>query len=477
MNTRSIRFRLGAWYAGLLALLLVLFGAFIYLTLERFLENSLRDTLSKEAKTIAEALLSKVAQTGDAFVANEIEEHFAPRTTSHFLRVTRGDGSVLYQSGTPDDGSFDPIKVGAPELELSTSWADDEMPNGRKLFVHTLTYTDPGGMRYAIQTGASDIQIRLVLRGLLVSLGIVLPLLVAAAIGGGYLFTRTALKPLDQIATIAERISSRNLNERMPAVGTGDELEKLAASLNRMMERLEDSFHHTQRFSADASHEIRTPLAILRGELEDILRSPALTAELRESITSSLEEAERLSRIVEQLLEMTRLEAGETIAARTSFDIAEVTRAVVDQLRLLADDKQIDLSVDIAPNLVVTGDPTRLRQVVVNLLDNAIKYTPPGGTIAVSSPSVDGKAVIEVSDSGIGIPSEAIPHIFERFYRVDGARSRQLGGTGLGLAIVKSICTAFGGTVSVRSDPAAGTVFRVELPMESAPHPTSSAEF
>lgn len=466
MNVRSLRFRLGAWYAGLLATLLVLFGGFIYLTLDQFLERSLQETLGKEAQTIGEALLSKISQSGDAYVVNEIEEHFAPRTTSHFLRVTRGDGSVLYQSGQPQDGSFDPSIVTTARLDEPSSWGEQDMQNGRTLFVYSMTYSDPGGMRYSIQAGASDIQIAQVLRELLISLALVLPLIVGAAIGGGYLFMRKALTPLDHIATIAEKVTSRNLNERVPEIGTGDELERLAASLNRMMARLEDSFHHVHRFSADASHEIRTPLTILRGELEDLLRTPGLTSDLRDSIGSSLEEAERLSRIVEQLLEVTRLEAGEMLTDLTSFDLAEMTRTAIDQMRLLAVEKRVDLRFEGTQNLLVMGDPIRLRQVVVNLVDNAIKYTSPGGSIVVSSVTLDGAAILEVADTGIGIPQEALPHVFERFYRVDTGRSRQLGGTGLGLAIVKSICTAFGGTVTVQSVAGSGTTFRVELPLE-----------
>ena len=197
-----------------------------------------------------------------------------------------------------------------------------------------------------------------------------------------------------------------------------------------------------------------------------LFETPGITPELRESLGSALEEAERLSRIVEQLLEMTRLEAGEKLADFKRFDLAEMTRTAVDQMRLLADEKQVRLSFAGTENLHVLGDPIRLRQVVVNLVDNAIKYTSPGGSISVSSVHTEERAILEVADTGIGIPADALPHVFERFYRVDGARSRQLGGTGLGLAIVKSICTAFGGDVTVQSAAGSGTTFRVELPLE-----------
>jgi two-component system phosphate regulon sensor histidine kinase PhoR len=164
---------------------------------------------------------------------------------------------------------------------------------------------------------------------------------------------------------------------------------------------------------------------------------------------------------------MTRLETGEMLSAATCFDLTEMTRGTVDQMRLLSDEKQIHLNFSGPQAVPVMGDPVRLRQVVVNLIDNAIKYTPSGGTISVSSGIAHEKAILEVTDSGAGIPQDAIPFLFERFYRVDGARSRQLGGTGLGLAIVKSICTAFGGSVTVQSTVGAGTTFRVELPLEA----------
>jgi two-component system, OmpR family, sensor kinase len=467
MNVRSVRFRLVAWYASLLLILLLLFGGFVYLTLERVLERNLHETLAKEAETIGHALLGKISQTGDAYVIDEIEEHFAPRTTSHFLRVTRDDNSILYQSGEPQDGTFDPASVTAARLGEPPSWQEESMPNGKKLFVYSMTYSNAAGMRYSIQAGASNNQIDQILRGLLLSLIIVLPLIVGAAIGGGYFLMRSALKPLGHIAVTAEKITSRSLNERMPQIDTGDEVEQLAASLNRMMARLEESFHHVHRFSADVSHEIRTPLAILRAELEGLLQETELQPESRNSVGSALEEAERLSRIAEQLLEMTRLETGEVLSAFTRFDLAEMTRTAVEQMRLLADERQVGLRFEGTEPVHVLADPIRVRQVVVNLVDNAIKYTSPGGAISVSSVRMDAKAILEVTDTGIGIPAEAIPHVFERFYRVDGARSRQLGGTGLGLAIVKSICTAFGGTVAVQSTMGSGTTFRVELPLET----------
>src|SRR5438034_2383336 len=304
MNTRSIRFRMGVWYAGLLTVLLILFGGFIYFALEKFLESNLSDTLAKDAETIGESWIRDVNQSPAGYVAAEIEEHFAPSITGRFVRVTReADGNILYSSAAPESGAFDPKQIRPKRFETSQSLREEHLPGGKELLIFSLPVPDRTGTRYLIETGAPDDQVERVLRGLLISFGVALPLIVGAAIGGGYLLMRNALKPLDEIATTAERITSRSLNERVPVLATGDELETLAGSLNQMMARLEESFHHINRFSADAAHEIRTPLAIIRGELESAFQTPGLAAGLRETIGSALEEAERLSKIVEQLLE------------------------------------------------------------------------------------------------------------------------------------------------------------------------------
>src|SRR2546426_2964974 len=467
MNTRSIRFRMSIWYAGLLTVLLILFGGFIYFALERFLERNLSDTLAKDAKTIGESWIRDVNQSPAGYVAAEIEEHFAPSITGRFVRVTRQtDGNVIYSSAAPESGAFDPKQIRPKRLEGSESLREEHLPDGKELLIFSLSYADRTGTHYLIEAGAPYDQVERVLRGLLISFGVAFPLILGAAIGGGYLLMRNALRPMDEIATTAERITSRNLNERLPVVPTGDEVERLSVSLNRMMQRLEAAFHHISRFSADAAHEIRTPLAIIRGELENALQFSGIGAELRETIGSALEEAERLSRIVEQLLEMSRLEAGETLVERTRFDFAEMTRITVDQMRLLAEEKKFQLQFEGAEPIEVEDDTLRLKQIVVNLVDNAIKYTPPGGSVSVSTFPQDGRVVLEVADTGIGIPKNATSQIFDRFFRVDKARSRQLGGTGLGLAIVKSICTAYNGSVTVRSAEGRGAIFRVELPLE-----------
>lgn len=466
MNTRSIRFRLTVWYAGLLAALLALFGVAVYFGLARYLEWSLKDSLTKQAQQIAVSHLADVGLTGEDYVVGEIREHYAPEINSRFVRVTRGDGSVMYVSGVPQDGSFDPMGLPVPTMLSEVQAREVHLPQGDgEVLLYAMPFVARDGSRFIIETGAPYDAIESVLHGLLLTLGLGLPVIVALSIGGGYFVMRRALKPVDALTESTERITSRNLNERLPIVATGDELERLSITLNSMVARLDAAFTHIRRFSADASHELRTPLTVLRGELEGIAQDPQLTTEMREMIGSALEETERLAKIVESLLVISRLDAGEARMERARLDFAELTEATVEQLSLLAEDKSISLVSDTPESIEVEGDRARLKQVVVNLVDNAIKYTPAGGRVEVKVTREDGRALLEVKDTGGGIPKEALPHIFERFYRVDKARSRAVGGTGLGLAIVKSICAAHGGEVRVESTEHQGSHFRVVLPL------------
>lgn len=276
-----------------------------------------------------------------------------------------------------------------------------------------------------------------------------------------------ALRPVDRMARKAELITQHNLSERLPVVRTGDELERLAESLNHMIIRLEDAFSNSKRFVADASHELRTPLTILRGELENLAQDPRISPELADRLGSLLEETERLSKIVEGLFALSRLDAGEAQVEWVQFDLAALASATAEQMSLLAEDKKITVTREIEQPVLVEGDRARLKQVVVNLLDNAITYTSEGGEIWIKVRADDGHAVLEVADTGIGIPADALPRVFDRFFRVDESRSRYSDGAGLGLAIVKSICNANGGEIEVESRVGRGSSFRVKLPLAS----------
>jgi signal transduction histidine kinase len=232
-----------------------------------------------------------------------------------------------------------------------------------------------------------------------------------------------------------------------------------------MIARLEDAVTTSKRFVADASHELRTPLSVLRGELESLAQSREMKPQARETLGSMLEEVDRLAEIVEGLLALSRLDAGEATSEWVRFDLAELASTTADQMSLLAEDKNITVVREASTGLIVEGDRSRIKQVIVNLLDNAIKYTPNGGSVRISVTRDGQSAVLDVTDTGIGIPPGALPHVFERFFRVEESRSREQGGAGLGLSIVKSICAAHGAEVEVTSEPGKGSRFRVRQPL------------
>jgi len=491
MNTRSLSFRLVTWYAGLLTLVFVLLGALTVILLRQYLEANVLDTQAGRARQIADTLVAAASRTGEAALARQVEELYAPEANERFIRITRGDGHIVYASGQPHDGSFDPAKVPAPSLRHNSGFLRKEvLPSGSVLIAaHVYNRASAGtgapagtgasagtgapagtaGLRYIVEVGISTTRTDETLRQVLLMLAIGLPVAVGVAVTGGFVLVRRALKPVDNLSQKAAAITQHNLSERLPVVPTGDELERLSLSLNLMISRLEDAINSSKQFLADASHELRTPLAVLRGELENLAQDVQLKSQTRETLGSALEEVDRLAEIVEGLLALSRLDTGEAQGEWGRFDLAELVATTADQMSLLAEDKHISVVCDCATGVMVEGDQARLKQVVVNLLDNAIKYTPNGGRIKLRIAQEEGYAVLDVADDGIGIPPEALPHVFKRFFRVDGSRSRDQGGAGLGLSIVKSICEAHGAQVEVSSTPGKGSRFRIRQPLAAEP--------
>ncbi len=463
MNIHSLRFRLTAWYAGLLAGALLIFGVSVYLGLQRYLDWNLRITLESECRTIGTELLSQLPVKSAPWLATEINEAYAPEVNGRFIRVIQQGVGVVYLSGTPKDGTFKPLAVPFPRGDETDRPRQIQLEGGHQLLVDALQFTTPDGGHFLVESGIPYQQVEIVLHGLLLTLAIYMPFVVSLSMAGGYWLMTRSLQPVDEITKSAEGITSTNLSERLPVIRTGDELERLSVSLNRMIERLDDSFQHINRFSGDASHELRTPLTILRLELEEIVQNHRLDAWLADRIGSALEETHRMSQIVEKLLAISRLDAGEVKMDKMRIDLGELAAFTADQMRLLAEEKSILLRSHVANGVYVEGDRTRLQQVIVNLIDNAIKYTQEGGQVEVSVRRDLASAVLEVSDNGAGISDQALPHVFERFYRADKARSRASGGAGLGLSIAKAICTAHGAEIKMFSQEGHGSRLSVEL--------------
>jgi len=465
VNSRSLSFRLVTWYAGVLTVVFVLLGALIFVSQRHYLEANVLDNQARRARQIAATLVASVRRDSESALAAQVETLYSPESNDRFIRITRADGAVVYASGPPRGETFDPSQV--PELprgDIGTAARKVALAGG-SLLIATVAASAADGTRYRVEVGTSAAPLEGTLRRLLGMLALGLPLAVAVAVAGGFVLVRRALDPVERIARKAEEITQHNLSERLPAVESGDELERLSISLNHMITRLQEAIDGSKQFVADASHELRTPLTVMRGELESLAQDPQLGRETRETLGSVLEEVERLAEIVESLFALSRLDAGEASAEWRRFDLAELAATTAEQMSLLATDKNVSVACDSAAGVMVEGDPARLKQVIVNLLDNAIKYTAAGGRVRLTVRREQGFAVLEVADDGIGIPAEALPHVFKRFFRVDTSRSREQGGAGLGLAIVKSICSAHGADIEVISEPGRGSTFRLRQPL------------
>jgi heavy metal sensor kinase len=322
----------------------------------------------------------------------------------------------------------------------------------------------------ALVIGRPTEDIKQALDRLLHTLLIAVPLTLVAAGGGGVFLVRRALKPVDEMTQKARSIEERDLSQRIE-VKTKDELGRLAATLNEMFERLEKAFKRQKQFTGDASHELRAPLAIIEAESTLALQKDRTRNDYRRSLETISQEAHRMAHIVDQLLALARAESGEEKISLRKVNIGKLVTDLSAEVEMLCWDRGLNYKLGKMENLVVKGDRSKLRQLLLNILDNAIKYTPSGGEISVSVRKEGEWAVAYVRDTGIGIPSEELPHIFERFYRVDKARSRSEGGSGLGLAIAKRIAEIHGGRIEVESQIDVGSTFRVYLPLEAKSEP------
>jgi heavy metal sensor kinase len=334
-------------------------------------------------------------------------------------------------------------------------------PNGARAATHHLTALGRGFLIFSIAP----------LDSIAADLGVVrrviflaLPLLLGLAGIGGYLLATHSLAPLNWMAAQAREITGSNLSRRLEIGRAAEELTLLAASFNELLARLDESFEAMRRFVADASHELRTPIAVIRGEADVALSHDRGAAEYRESLAIVLDESRRLSRLVDDLLNLARADAGRVRLEAHEFYFNELLAECCRSLQTLAGASDITLECRSPGDVQFCGDEALLRRLAINLLDNALRYTPPGGKVTALLEADAAAVRISISDTGVGIPPEAAPHVFERFYRADKSRSRQDGGFGLGLAIVKWIAEAHNGTVELSRHPGSGTTFTVTLP-------------
>jgi len=458
----SVRTRLTLWYTGVLALSLVTFAFVVYYATARIFHERQDESLHSTAQTVASAYLEELEEQQSATVANQLvltELIFPDR----YVEVIDSAGQAVSWSRNLAANTFTiPSQTLAEAQRTGVGFA---VINNRRVAVVPLS-TDRGLGFAAVAEPVSVIEAGL--RQLRRAFFAGVPLILLLASAGGYFLARKSLSPIALMNQQTQRITAERLSSRLDVTNARDELGGLATTINDLLARLETSFTEQQRFIADASHELRTPLAVLRGETEVALEKTRSIEEYKESLFLIKDEAERLSRIVEDLFMLARQPIDAPVAlVKESVSLAEVVNDCVRAAQVLAVRKDLHLKMDTdRADLTLSGDEELLKRMLLNLLDNAVKYTPSGGEISVGLARQNGSARIVVSDTGIGIPESAQQHVFDRFYRVDKARSRQLGGAGLGLSIVRWIVEAHGGKIGVNSIPGHGSTFSVELPLQ-----------
>jgi heavy metal sensor kinase len=463
MPRGSIRARLVLLVAVVVSLFYGCFGIYLFLGFRTYLIHSLQATLARRAHQIASTIVAEVPARGEGYVGSEIEARFAPELNERLIRIADESGRTVYVSSNGSELPLFSLGTWSPaEQESPTTAREVTGPDRKPLEMVVIDYRTPRGI-YRVEVGASEEQITLELRGLIGMLALGYPLFLLLTSWGAYLLVGRSLGPVDEIVRSAETITGRNLSGRLSVPRTGDEIERLSLALNRMIQRLDEAFQQAGRFSGDASHELRTPLTIMRGEIEALLRDEGFSPAQKEQLGSVLQETERLTRIVQGLLLMSRLEGGESQLNKVPLDLGKLTLATAEQMEPLAQDEQITLDYRVDDHVMVEGEEMRLQQVMVNLLDNAIKYTPREGHIRVVVKKEEKLGILEIEDDGLGISAEAVPHIFERFYRSSQASTAALDGTGLGLAMVKTIVDAHGGNIIVESRVGKGTRIRLEF--------------
>ncbi|MES1262026.1 MAG: heavy metal sensor histidine kinase [Acidobacteriota bacterium] len=454
--------RLTLWYVSLLGGLLVLYCAGTTVLLFRALHRQIGAHTIEDLETI-EGLLFFDPE-GRLQLREDYHNHpESRRVQERLLEIRAPDGSLLFRNERLNNRSLDGLPFPG-EGEGTYSQRSTRLADGTRVQLASRRHVIDGHP-LIIRLAYSEDLIWQAFEELLTAQ--VLGLLLSLGLAGiaGYFLARRALAPLDEMARTAERITSERLHERLPAESVDDELGHLARVFNHTLARLEQSFEQLRRFTSDASHELRTPLTAIRSVGEVGLQKNGTPREYREIIGSMLEEANRLTNLVDRLLTMSRVDAGQIALQRSEIQVLSLARESALLFEVLMEEKGLRLILEGDGFASVEGDRVLLRQAIVNILDNAIKYSPPGGTISVGVADTEREGVVvEIRDAGPGIPTAHHARIFDRFYRVDEGRSRAAGGAGLGLSIAKWTVEAHGGDLRLESQPGNGCAFLIQLP-------------
>jgi heavy metal sensor kinase len=457
---RSVRVRLTLWYVGVMVVVLGIYAA----TVLAFVRDTASRTLDERLHDDFDWASDMLAQMPDGAIApyEETGEGDSP-----WLQVWSSAGQLLYNTPAARRSPIPGDRILAAKAGDAIVSIEGTSPPFRVMSGESMI----GDAMVVVQVARSEVPVSQALTQLSMTLLFGLPIGVLAAGLGGYALARRALAPIERMAERARSITAERLKDRLPVDNPDDELGRLATVINETLTRLEASFDQMSRFTADASHELRTPLTAIKSVGEVGLRGKRDEFAYREIIGSMLEEVDRLALVVDRLLMLSRADNGDAKLSKELINLGDLAQEVAGQLDVLAEEKQQGLAVERAGTPHIVGDRLVLRQALLNLVDNAIKYTPAGGQITVRIAEHAGDGTVDVIDTGPGIPEELQSRIFDRFYRVDKSRSRDNGGTGLGLSIAKWAVEVNGGQLSFEPSPAVGSTFRIALPLVPTPQP------
>lgn len=456
MNLQTIRARLTLWYVALLALILLGFSAFLYVNLSRSLRAEVDRGLRSEVPVVIDELdLDK--ETPDL-------ENLGDVPTGLVVAVydRAGERVIATNAGRP---LLAPVGTRTRVSQGLEAFDTIRVADGTNWRLLLTPVSEPGSPVGVLQMARSERDVDAALGRLVALMVVAIPLTLLLAVAGGLFLAGRAFGPVDRITRTAESIGSQDLSRRLNLPASPDEMGRLAATFDRMLARLDRAFQRQRRFTADASHELRTPLAMMTIQADVALERRRNAEEYREVIASMRADAARMSQLLGQLLTLARADAGQEDLILEPLVLTDLVDDVVAAMAPLAEARGLQLEQGTAAPVDVAGDQTRLTQLLINLIENGLKYTPAGGVITVSVSSDDAWGELRVADTGVGIAPQHLPHIFERFYRVDEARSRAEGGAGLGLSICQWIARAHGGDIFVTSRPGKGTTLTARLPL------------
>ena len=467
MKPLGLRTRLTLIFSLVFAGILVLITVGSYRILKFRLDDNLRQELRERAAGLRGYLRFHEGKPRFEFDPGDLDEaFFVESNTRYYMIYDAATGELVDQSHECDllDLDSDPENIRA--VKAHTTFSDAEAGAVRLRFYNEVVRS-PKGKSYLMQIGGRRDFMDATLNQLLFIAVFVIPAGLAVAAVASWWMAGRALQPINLLTQAAGEIGISGLDRRLPLHGTGDELDRLSVTFNEMFARLAKAIADMKQFTASISHELRTPLTALRGEAEIMLLEPHPVQEYRRMLASHLEEYDRLARLINRLLTLARAEAGEIRMRPEPVDLALLTQYLVEQLETVASSKKISLSIESEEHVTINADHDWLETAILNLLDNAIKYTLEGGHVAVHVANCGTECMLEIKDTGIGISAEALPHIFERFYRADPSRDGRNEGAGLGLSLVQWIVEQHHGRIEVKSEPGEGSCFTVRLPVYS----------